>query len=240
MTPRSTACWPTCGALHRLPVTDVEAAPFANPAMQALNHAYIFALPMTFDPAVGDRLDDLTPGLGRVAATLVADQAYRDAVIGLGEHYLHAPPRALVHGDYFPGSWLSRDGAVVVIDPEFCFAGAPEFDYGVMAAHLLLADQDAALVARVARAASAEGHDLALAAGHAGVEDHAPPDRRGPTAALGAIAGAETGAAGALPAAGAGRRATGVMVHPGCSLTCRGRRRPLSRIPPATPPDRCR
>ncbi len=156
--------------LHRLPVTDVHVAPFANRAMQELNHAYIFALPMSFAPPVGARLDGLTPGLGRLAEALVADRAYREAVMRLGDHYLHAAPRALVHGDYFPGSWLSRGGDVVVIDPEFCFAGAPEFDFGVMAGHLLLADQEASLVARVWRAASAHGYDLALVAGHAGVE----------------------------------------------------------------------
>lgn len=41
-----------------------------------------------------------------------------------------------------PRDWIAPDGhEAVVIDPEFCFAGPPEFDYGVMAAHLIMADQ---------------------------------------------------------------------------------------------------
>ena len=43
----------------------------------------------------------------------------------------------LLHGDFFPGSWiLSPGGDVYVIDPEFCFVGPAEFDLGVFAAHL--------------------------------------------------------------------------------------------------------
>jgi 5-methylthioribose kinase len=47
----------------------------------------------------------------------------------------------LLHGDFFPGSWLRNDLAVFVIDPEFCFAGPPEYDLGVLQAHLVLTGQ---------------------------------------------------------------------------------------------------
>ena len=83
---------------------------------------------------------------------------------------LHGESRALVHGDFFPGSWLTDGARVFVIDPEFCFLGAREFDFGVMAGHLLLAHQPVEAVARVAAAAEAHGADRALAAGFAGVE----------------------------------------------------------------------
>ncbi len=157
-------------ALHRLPVSDPAALPFANDPMRTLNHAYIFALPLVCDAATAARLERLTPGLSRQAARVAADAAFADAVGRLGDLYLHGAPRALLHGDFFPGSWLAQGPDVKVIDPEFCFAGAPEFDYGVMAAHLVLAHQDPALAQRVAAAAAAAGLDAALVAGFAGVE----------------------------------------------------------------------
>ena len=46
--------------------------------------------------------------------------------------------RRLLHGDYYPGSWLRSDAGFRVIDPEFCFAGPPEFDLGVLTAHRIL------------------------------------------------------------------------------------------------------
>ena len=48
-----------------------------------------------------------------------------------GERYL-AEGSTLLHGDYYPGSWMTVDDAVFVIDPEFSFKGFPEFDLGVM------------------------------------------------------------------------------------------------------------
>jgi 5-methylthioribose kinase len=45
----------------------------------------------------------------------------------------------LLHGDYYPGSWMCSDKKLYIIDPEFSFIGFKEFDLGVMAAHLILA-----------------------------------------------------------------------------------------------------
>ena len=47
----------------------------------------------------------------------------------------------LIHGDFFPGSWLAGEPGVFVIDPEFAFFGPPEFDVGVFLAHLILGSQ---------------------------------------------------------------------------------------------------
>ncbi len=47
-----------------------------------------------------------------------------------------------MHGDFYPGSWLKTGEEIKVIDPEFCFYGRPEFDLGVMQAHLLLAGEE--------------------------------------------------------------------------------------------------
>lgn len=156
-------------ALHRVPMADPADAPWANAAMRTLNHEYIFRLPLASNRDLHARLDSITPGLGALAAGLSTDAAFVAAVELLGECYLHGPPRALLHGDFFPGSWLSDGASARVIDPEFCFAGEPAFDYGVMAAHLILAGNRAA-AGRAGAAATAAGYDGGLAAGFAGVE----------------------------------------------------------------------
>lgn len=157
-------------ALHREPIADPDAPPFANPAMRALNHVYMYGLPLVHDAATADRLDRLTPGLAEAAAALTADADYAARIAQLGDLYLHGAPQALLHGDYFPGSWLAQGSDVVVIDPEFCFAGPPEFDYGVMSAHLIMADQPEALLRQVASAALSAGRDLTAVAAFAGAE----------------------------------------------------------------------
>ena len=44
----------------------------------------------------------------------------------------------LLHGDYYPGSWIQLGKRLCIIDPEFSFLGPKEFDLGVMAAHIIL------------------------------------------------------------------------------------------------------
>jgi len=109
---------------------------FANMAMRELNHLHIFDFPLRHGN--GLKLDDWTPGLANGAAMLQNDVRYRDRVHELGQMYL-GPGECLVHGDFFPGSWMRARGATWVIDPEICFWGVPEFDAGVMMAHLMLA-----------------------------------------------------------------------------------------------------
>jgi 5-methylthioribose kinase len=123
-------------ALHR-PTGDREPL-FENRAMRALNHEHIFRLPLA--PDNGLDLDRITPGLEAAARTLRQDRGYVSRVRELGELYLTDGP-SLVHGDYFPGSWLRTADGVRVIDPEFCFLGTAAFDRGVLLAHLYLARQ---------------------------------------------------------------------------------------------------
>ena len=116
---------------------------FANPAMRELNHAHIFVIPLKRNN--GLNLDSITPGLEAEAAQLRTDGPYTTAVFELGRRYL-GNGDALVHGDYFPGSWLRVPSGIKVIDPEFCFFGPAEFDLGVLIAHLYLARQPEILV----------------------------------------------------------------------------------------------
>ncbi|MDA0810978.1 MAG: phosphotransferase [Verrucomicrobia bacterium] len=124
-----------------------------NREMRDLNHAHIFDIPFLADNGLD--LDAIVPGLAQVAAQVREDQVLVERIHALGEAaYLvdsgQFPDTAcLVHGDFFPGSFLrTRDGGLRVIDPEFCYGGRPEFDSGVFLAHLVLGQQSASLAQR--------------------------------------------------------------------------------------------
>lgn len=124
-------------ALHRLngPFDDS----LANPAMRALNAIHIFDYPL--DPDNGFDLDAITPGLQAAADALKRDGAFVAAVKGVGRHYLGNEAGVLLHGDLYPGSWLTTGQGIFVIDPEFCWIGPREWDVGVLIAHLRLSGQ---------------------------------------------------------------------------------------------------
>src|SRR5262245_43466444 len=122
-------------ALHDGTAADPPRPSF-NRAMRELNHLHCFVVPL--DPANGLPLDRFEPGLTGTAATLAADAALRAVVDDLGARYLRAGG-PLLHGDWFPGSWLRTAAGLRVIDPEFCFQGEREIDVGCGVAHLVLA-----------------------------------------------------------------------------------------------------
>jgi len=143
----------------------------ANREMRSLNHEHVFRLPL--DPANGLDLEAIEPGLARAAQALGRDDRYRACVRDLGERYLADGP-CLVHGDYFPGSWLRCDLGLRIIDPEFCFYGDAELDLGFATAHLVLTGLPGAPARRLLeryRADAASGAiDLSLVARYAAVE----------------------------------------------------------------------
>jgi 5-methylthioribose kinase len=108
----------------------------ANMDMRRLNHEYLYVLPLL--TGNGLELDRITPGLQAAANRLKANKTYVRRIAELGDLYLRNGPR-LLHGDYFPGSWLRHSTGVRIIDPEFCFFGPPEYDVGVFIGHLILA-----------------------------------------------------------------------------------------------------
>jgi 5-methylthioribose kinase len=94
--------------LARVSVPADGRATFANRAMRALNHEHMFSFPLL--DTNGLDLNGITPGLSDAARELAGDRLYCDAVAALGRRYL-ADGGTLVHGDYFPGSWLkAADG----------------------------------------------------------------------------------------------------------------------------------
>ncbi len=151
--------------LHGFAVPSHQRCVFANREMRALNHEHIFELPLR--ETNGLALDAITPGLQALADTLKRDRSYVSLVRALGERYL-ADGESLVHGDYFPGSWLRTARGVAVIDPEFCFLGDGEFDVGVMMGHLVLGGQPQSCVDRLLE--DAFGYDRGLVSQYAGVE----------------------------------------------------------------------
>ncbi len=109
-----------------------------NKAMRALNHEHLFVYPFQIDNRFD--LNTVQPGLQELAMSYKTDSALKTAIQRLGDVYLADGP-TLLHGDYYPGSWLRTDAGPKIIDPEFCFYGPPEYDLGVFVAHLQLANQ---------------------------------------------------------------------------------------------------
>ncbi len=141
---------------------------FANREMRMLNHEHIFDVPLRENNGLD--LEAITPNLECEAKKMRADGAYCRRAAELGKLYL-ADGDVLVHGDYFPGSWLQTAAGVKVIDPEFCFLGAPEFDMGVMLAHCYLSRQPESVVEAIPDLYCAvQPIDIRLAKQFAGVE----------------------------------------------------------------------
>ncbi len=112
---------------------DTDFENFTNRELRKLNHAHIFEVPF-FHPPVID-LDAVTLGLDGAAQEYSKHTALIDRARELGEEYL-ADGETLLHGDFFPGSWLFTSEGFFVIDPEFCYCGRPEFDLAVCTGHL--------------------------------------------------------------------------------------------------------
>ena len=109
-----------------------------NRAMRLLNHEHIFSFPFRTD--TGFNLDTVQAGLETLSLPYRSYDALKKKIAELGDVYLQPGP-VLIHGDYYPGSWLSVASGTKIIDPEFGFFGRPEFDLGVMLAHMKLAQQ---------------------------------------------------------------------------------------------------
>ncbi len=107
----------------------------SNRDMRALNFEHIFVIPLSED--AGLELDGFEPGLDAAVARLKRDDDLKRNVADAGKRYLADGP-CLLHGDFFPGSWMRTSQGIVIIDPEFCFFGDPEFDVGVTIAHLAM------------------------------------------------------------------------------------------------------
>lgn len=119
--------------LHQLEIP--ESFP-DNMELKLLNAEHIFEYPYRHNE--GFDLDQIQPGLLDIAQPFFESTELKSQVQTLKKSYL-ATGQYLIHGDFYPGSWLdSRDG-FKVIDPEFSFIGHAEYDLGIMLGHCKMA-----------------------------------------------------------------------------------------------------
>ena len=156
-------------ALHTAFAGQPARPELTNREMRALNHAHVFTIPLA--PDNGLDLERIEPGLTETAAALKKDPDYVATVTRLGQEAYLADGPCLLHGDFFPGSFVRTAGGPRVLDPEFGFFGRPEWDAGVLLAHLWLAGQpDAARDRVLAGYQPPPGFDPRLMRQLAGVE----------------------------------------------------------------------
>ncbi|WP_019037543.1 phosphotransferase [Psychroflexus tropicus] len=129
--------------LHNSINTNTTRASLPNLEMRKLNHEHIFIYPYLENN--GLNLDDILPGLKAIGQPFKKDEHLKRKVEVLGKRYLQ-DGTTLLHGDFFPGSWLKTDVGIKFIDPEFCFFGEVEFEIGVTLAHLKMANQTEATI----------------------------------------------------------------------------------------------
>ncbi|MFC3881026.1 phosphotransferase [Algoriphagus namhaensis] len=145
----------------------IEAPNFPkNKGMRELNHEHIFNFP--FNPENGFDLDQVLPGLQDLSISYKQDEALKSKVHSLGERYL-SQGDTLLHGDYYPGSWLKSSQGTKVIDPEFGFYGDREFDLGIFMAHLIFGGNTAEEIQNIFKG-YVHDYDVNLQKQYAGVE----------------------------------------------------------------------
>lgn len=117
-----------------------------NTELRQLNHQHIFVLPFMEDNGFG--LDDVQEGLQDISMPYKTNTSLKSIIKNLGDQYLSTGTE-LIHGDYYPGSWMRSANQLYVIDSEFSFVGFKEFDLGVMAAHMIMTTSDVEYLRKV-------------------------------------------------------------------------------------------
>lgn len=107
-----------------------------NLPLRKLNHEHLFVFPFMQDN--GFNLDSVQLGLQELSTSYKANKALKGKLNELGKIYLSSGP-TLLHGDFYPGSWLQTPEGVRVIDPEFSYSGHASYDLGIFLAHLMMA-----------------------------------------------------------------------------------------------------
>jgi 5-methylthioribose kinase len=153
--------------LHNSSLTDLGSFP-ENVELRKLNHIHVFQYP--YLEGNGFDLDTIQPGLQVLSIPYKRNTLLKERLKHLGEVYL-TKGNQLIHGDYYPGSWLKATGGIKIIDPEFSHSGHAEFDLGVMMAHLKMAQLGASSLQKVVEYyQKPKGFDDQLFFGFCGVE----------------------------------------------------------------------
>ena len=135
--------------LESIHKTKVNSFP-SNYSLKELNHEHIFVLPFQKNDF---QLDDIQSGLKKLSTYITNDSNINDVVKRIGDMYLKVG-NTLLHGDYYPGSWMEKDDNVYIIDPEFSHLGFKEFDLGVMGAHLTIITESEEYLNKIIKAYS--------------------------------------------------------------------------------------
>ena len=110
--------------LHHASFTDAERNTFPdNMSLRKLNHEHLFHYPYVAEN--GFDLDTVQQGLQEASLEFKNDIALKRIMVKLGNIYMSRGD-VLLHGDFYPGSWLKTGYGPKVIDPEFCFFGKAE------------------------------------------------------------------------------------------------------------------
>lgn len=155
--------------LHHQSFTQIQTEQYPkNQALKRLNYEHIFQYPYLIEN--GFDLNHIQPGLQETALRYKHDTILKQYIEELGKIYLKTG-NVLLHGDYYPGSWLRARNRVYVIDPEFSYFGRAEFDLGVFLAHLKMAQIPAEVIQKVENTYEyTSTFDKSLAKAFAGVE----------------------------------------------------------------------
>jgi len=151
---------------HQCHQSDISSDFPDNMELRQLNHQHIFSLP--FDADNGFSLDDVQAGLQEIAKPYQENIDLKTVIAELGNSYL-SNGNTLVHGDYYPGSWMHSGKDLYILDPEFAHLGQAEFDLGVMSAHLIMATHDIDYLSKISTAYP-DNIDNLLLSRYAGVE----------------------------------------------------------------------
>jgi len=106
-----------------------------NMELRLLNHQHLFVLPFLKESDFS--LNTIQEGLQELSLRYRSDETLKKEISKVGQQYL-SQGNVLLHGDYYPGSWMTKEDHIYVIDPEFSFMGFAEFDIGVLAAHSIM------------------------------------------------------------------------------------------------------
>lgn len=137
-----------------------------NIALRELNYQHIFQLPFAEDN--GFPLNEVQDGLEEIAKQYQTNKALKLKVTEVGKKYL-SKGKTVLHGDYYPGSWMQKNDHIFVIDPEFSFKGFAEFDLGVLAAHCVIITMDKNVLSQIEKQ-YAQKTDTTLLAKITGIE----------------------------------------------------------------------
>lgn len=115
-----------------LPAESLEPLQENNLEMRQLNAHHMFDFPFSQDGLMW--IKENLPKRQDLAKEECANLSLKIAASEWKELYLKGGDY-LLHGDYYPGSWIYKNDHFYAIDPEFGFFGPKEFDLGVFIAH---------------------------------------------------------------------------------------------------------